>query len=788
MWARSELRARWRSWLVLGILAGATVGIAAAGVAGARRTENVVPQYIAASGRLDAAVLANDPTFDAQPRAAIAALPEVQRSLPFSVPFLLETTRPRELGSPLLPRSPATARFSEPVILEGRHTDPNNPHEAVIDENVADRYGLGIGSTIDVRQDVPPPGQEGQLPPGLIPPGAKSFTDSLRVVGINKAVSSEVNWSPSSAFARAHERDIVGPTNLFIQLRNGDADFLRFQRHVQDIVGHPVNVERGPELNGIPKTIALTGVERDGLLLFALAVLLGGGVLVGQALVRAVNAGGAELETWRAMGADRALAVRGMTLPALLTVAVGAITAVAVAILLSPRFPIGVARRYDLDLGVHTDVLVLVGAVAVLALAVIGITVTAAWWRVTRGEAAGTTTSRTARLVTTVGLPPSMLIGSRLAVEPGRGRRAVPVRSALIGAIVGVLGVTACFTFRSGIADAAANPTRSGIVWDYSVAAGPAPIARGDRATITDDRDVQASARALWARAVPINGVPASAFGIESLRGKVDLVVLTGHEPRNASQIVFAPATLASLRLRVGDDVQVGDPPRTRTMRVVGTALLPSTSHTGYDQSAWMTLAALHSVLGPDAVAQRPDDFEDYLLLRWQRGTDVAAAQRRIARIGGPHGYFAEAPTLPASVVELGNLRTMPMVLAIFFAILACATVAHALVTTVRRRRVDLAVLRSFGFTRRQTRLAVAWQATILAALGLVVGVPLGIVAGRVVWRWVADDFPVVYVPPIEVIAIIVIVPVALLVAQLLAAGPAHAATRIRPAETLRAE
>ena len=44
------------------------------------------------------------------------------------------------------------------------------------------------------------------------------------------------------------------------------------------------------------------------------------------------------------------------------------------------------------------------------------------------------------------------------------------------------------------------------------------------------------------------------------------------------------------------------------------------------------------------------------------------------------------------------------------------------------------------------------------------------------------------YVPPVEAIAVLVVVPVALVVAQALAAGPAHAATRIRPAETLRAE
>jgi ABC-type antimicrobial peptide transport system permease subunit len=143
---------------------------------------------------------------------------------------------------------------------------------------------------------------------------------------------------------------------------------------------------------------------------------------------------------------------------------------------------------------------------------------------------------------------------------------------------------------------------------------------------------------------------------------------------------------------------------------------------------------------------------------------------------------------LPTSVVDLGRLRTLPLVLSIFFAFLGAATVAHALVTTVRRRRHDLAVLRTLGFTRRQSRLAVAWQATLIAAAGLAVGIPLGIGAGRLVWRSIADRFPVDYVSPFAIVAVLVAVPVAVAVANALAAGPAWAASRIRPAEVLRTE
>ncbi len=139
-------------------------------------------------------------------------------------------------------------------------------------------------------------------------------------------------------------------------------------------------------------------------------------------------------------------------------------------------------------------------------------------------------------------------------------------------------------------------------------------------------------------------------------------------------------------------------------------------------------------------------------------------------------------------MADLDRIGDLPLALGAFFALLACATVAHALVTTVRRRRRDLAVLRAVGFTRRQTRGAIVWQSTLLAVAGLVVGVPVGIAVGRITWRWLADGFPIVYVPPGALVAILVVAGLAIALANALAAGPAHAATRIHPAEALRVE
>jgi ABC-type antimicrobial peptide transport system permease subunit len=196
-----------------------------------------------------------------------------------------------------------------------------------------------------------------------------------------------------------------------------------------------------------------------------------------------------------------------------------------------------------------------------------------------------------------------------------------------------------------------------------------------------------------------------------------------------------------------------------------------------------MTGAGLRTALGSEGA-----DITDYTLVRWRNGVDAAAASERLSRLADGQSVFAMPAELPSSVVELGKLRSLPIALTIFFALLAIATVGHALVTTVRRRRHDLAILRSIGFTRRQARLAITWQATLLTIVGLVVGIPLGIVCGRLVWRWLADSFPVAYVPPLALVAIVVVIPIAIVLASVLAAPPAHAATRIRPAQALRTE
>jgi hypothetical protein len=781
MWARSELRARWKAWLLLGLLAGATVGVAAAGWAGARRTQRSVPALVAAARLPTAAILANDPAFGAEQRARIARLPGVTATYPFQLGFTTAVFSPRgmEAGN-LFPVDAATVRVLASPLVDGRLPDPRRADEVVVDENARDRFGLTIGASMVVGQIV---SKSDETPPQFEPPGgARNFRQKMTVVGISKSTSSDVAWTPSSGFYRKYGAHMPPIINEFIDLRDGTKGLPAFTKGVTTIMGRPLNVEAVDDLYGIRKARSVTDLERDGLLLFALAALLGGGVLVGQALVRAVSASASDLPTWRAMGADRPLALRALVIPAVTSALIGALTTVVVAIALSSRFPLGTARTYDLDLGTHADWLVLGVCAAGVLVAVLAIAAAGAWWRVTRPARESTRPSYVDRLVAPMSRAPALMIGARLAGEPGRGRRAVPVRSALVGAIAGVIGVVGCLTFRAGIEDAVHQPRRSGVVWNFELAAGEAHLPATLVRAVSRDRDVAAAVDTWWERAVPVNGNPVPMFGTKPVKGAMPFVVLRGRTPVGPDEVAFAPTTMRELGLTVGDRVTVGTDASHRA-RVVGEVLLPVTSHTDYDQSGWMTDRGLSAATG----GQPSDNGEDYLLVRWRPGADAAAARHRLEKLAG-NDVFSQRSTLPVAVADLARMEDLPLALGGFFALLACATVAHALVTTVRRRRHDLAVLRAVGFTRRQTRGAIAWQSTLLAVAGIVVGVPIGIAVGRIAWRWLADDFPLVYAPPLALLAVVGVAAVALAVANALAAGPAHVATRIRPAEALRVE
>jgi len=131
--------------------------------------------------------------------------------------------------------------------------------------------------------------------------------------------------------------------------------------------------------------------------------------------------------------------------------------------------------------------------------------------------------------------------------------------------------------------------------------------------------------------------------------------------------------------------------------------------------------------------------------------------------------------------------KTYVLVLASLLTLLAVGTIAHTLVTSVRRRRRDLAILKAVGFVGRQVRASVAWQATAIAAPGLIIGLPLGVAAGRWAWTQIPQGFAIEPVPVISPL-LLLSVPAVLVLANAVAAVPARAAASTQPAVVLRAE
>ncbi|MBV8983918.1 MAG: FtsX-like permease family protein [Acidimicrobiia bacterium] len=139
---------------------------------------------------------------------------------------------------------------------------------------------------------------------------------------------------------------------------------------------------------------------------------------------------------------------------------------------------------------------------------------------------------------------------------------------------------------------------------------------------------------------------------------------------------------------------------------------------------------------------------------------------------------------------EVGNLAKvdfLPYVLAGLLVLLAIGALGITLLTSVRRHRRDLAVLKTIGFVRPQVSATVAWQAATLAVGAVIIGIPTGLALGRWTWRMVASNAGSVSPPVVPIGLVLAVVPATLALAILLASRPAWDAGRVQPARVLKA-
>jgi len=267
----------------------------------------------------------------------------------------------------------------------------------------------------------------------------------------------------------------------------------------------------------------------------------------------------------------------------------------------------------------------------------------------------------------------------------------------------------------------------------------------------------------------------------------VPAVLTAGRMPASPGEIALAPTTAKSLHAGVGSAIRLTGGTAARTLTVSGIAFVPTGPHNTYDSGAWLTPGGYDRLF---AGAHYAFKFQA-AVVSLRPGADAAAVAQRldaaVAKATHTQGILFTPPS-PLPVAQLKDVSVLPLALGGFLALLALGAVGHALAIAVRRRRHELAVLRTLGLTGRQTRLVVVTQASVLAVIGLALGIPLGLAVGRAVWRIVADFTPLAYHSPLAAGALALIVPVTLLAANLLAIWPGHRAARLRPGRILRDE
>ncbi len=258
--------------------------------------------------------------------------------------------------------------------------------------------------------------------------------------------------------------------------------------------------------------------------------------------------------------------------------------------------------------------------------------------------------------------------------------------------------------------------------------------------------------------------------------------------PEATDEVALAPESLAEIGADVGDTVALKGSGGSRSMRVVGEALVPEPGViNNYSDGGWISRESYDLLFSDSAFqvlliqvepAARTPDVYDRML------HDVGETLPQFV----DEGLTFQGPDLADVHATLERTRTLPRLLGLFLALLACGALGHALALAMRRRSREIAVLRALGMTPSQSRIVVASQATLMMLVGLAFGIPLGIAFGRTLWRAVADYTPLQYVPPAAVGSLLLVTAAALVLVNLLAALPARRAARVRVNTVLRAE
>jgi len=784
MTARAEWRQRWRSFVVLALLAGLAGGVTLAAFAGSRRADTAFARldeqlrttnlHVATGERPDPELVREAATW---PGVEVAMHQVILAVAPADTGMLA--------GRDAIAVAATVMAGDEPrdfAIVEGRRFDERRADELLVNEAMRDALDADIGDRVSLVSLTPEQVEASEGGGDL--PGPAGPTQQVTLVGVARSAE-DVSDAPdpvlivTPAFYERHGPSIGRVEGVGLRV---DEDRLpEIEDRLRSLFGEDAAIDQPEDFAArIEDGLA---VEVNGLRAFALVAAVAGLVALGQALVRQADTVSEQHGARRALGmTSRQLIASSVT--AVLPAAAGAALLAAGGAVVGGLLAItGLARQAEPDPGPWFDPVVVPGAIVVgllvLTVAALASAIAAARGP-TQGRMAPVRPSRGAAFLAT--LPPPAAVGARWALATGRGPTALPSGPALAGAAVGIAGVVAALVFGARVDHLLATPKLWGANYDAIVTIGEAAPSderiadqiAGDPAVAAvamfdsvdlrvyaRDRQFQNEAAALWAH-----------------RGTIPPVILDGRAPVAPNEVALGDEVLDRLGVDIGDTVEVDSDDEKVALRVVGRHLQPAEN----DANSGMLLTPQ----GFDRL--EGEDSDSGVLVRFRHDVDTDAAVQRLRDLGGQVEVTVAARDAPSNVDNLDELGALPLALAVFLALLAAIAAVHALLSATRRRRHDLAVLRVLGFVGGQLRSTLRWQALTVAAVGLVIGVPAGLIAGRRIWSALAEAVGVVDAWSFPWLTVVLAVPVALGVAVLLAIPPGRAAARLSPGRVLRAE
>lgn len=822
----TTFRHRRGGYLAVVLLVGLLGGLAMASVAAGRRTASSPSVFYASTNLSDLEgatavvnpLLGSNAGYDPSVVRAIAHLPDVRRvESQVGVDFLPLQHDGSPLNAPnWYPPSAGNGYGSvdglsfdqdKVIVTKGRMADPRRADELMLSAHGASALFVHVGSILPVgiytnaQTQLPGFGTAAVAPIRIIDERVVGiFVDGSTVVHDDADAGSGRDDVFTPALTRPLLGCCVNYTTTGVQVIGGSRNVAKVAAAISSVVGsgYPPFASTEPQ---IAKSQRAVEPEALALGVFGGIVALAALLIAGQVIGRQLRFEADDRVVLRSLGAGPAVAVTDGLIGMVGAVCVGALLAVAVAVALSPVSPLGPFRSVYPVPGVSFDWAVLGSGVGLLVVGLGGFTVfTAVRYSPHRFPRLLWDVDRPSRVVAVVAgsdLPVPAVTGVRFALQPGSGRRAVPVRSAIFGAALAVVVIVATVTFGASLSSLVSHPAFYGWNWDYMLVSG-ADIPEQQAATLLGHDRYVSRWSALYTIPMHLDGQAVPVLG-QSPGAQVAPPTLSGHGLDAPDQVVLGAVTLAELHKHMGDSVTLtsGVQPPER-LRIVGTAAMPAIGG---------SVGPLHTEMGTGALIDyrlipaadrnpfaNPLPGPNAILVRVRAGQSRAAAQASLTRIAqatsntSNFGVIVTGVLRPAEIVNYRSLGNTPLFLGLGLALGAVAALALTLVTSVRRRQSDLAVLKTLGFTTGQVTSTIAWQATVAVGLGTVVGVPAGISLGRWLWDLFAREIHALPVPAVPAGVVAGIAVGALVLANLVAFLPGRLAARTPVASLLHSE